>query len=344
MFSLLEDRRAPLHEEDPVFGAKGLLGERQVLSAGILPAETGIRRRLALLASLSAEGSGLAAICAHSVLSAILLIPGVAAVAWCYCAESPDATKCLIRLFGVIAILGGALTAIGFLQLHYTVIAQAGGPKNGETEIRTRKRIGGGDDSYASVILWPRPPKVLRIVSPPPLTQSADVARPSKPLVIPFDGVYWYLRSPANAPGRNAHTAHGSPTKVEIHSADWHPLIMEAHQLLASPVEAACCRELELSILNADNRPGAIRIAVVLIDSSSPHTRSEDLGTRPVRSSMPPEFSLNRPPTPEVLEYPIPADPEMRQFNEIEVIFLPSHERSLGGVQIAIRNFRLLPQ
>ena len=76
MFSLLEDRRAPLHEEDPVFGAKGLLGERQVLSAGILPAETGIRRRLALLASLSAEGSGLAAICAHSVLSAILLIPG----------------------------------------------------------------------------------------------------------------------------------------------------------------------------------------------------------------------------------------------------------------------------
>jgi hypothetical protein len=118
---------------------------------------------------------------------------------------------------------------------------------------------------------------------------------------------------------------------------------MKAHQRLSSPIDLRCCRELDLAILNADNRPGAIRIAVELIDSTSSHMQPDILGVRPVRSSMPPEFSLNRPPTKEVLKYPIPTNPAIRQFNAIEVTFLPSKERSLAGPQIAIRNFQLLP-
>lgn len=343
MFSMLEYRSAPHRYEEPPFSADGFLCERKLLATGTLPPEKAIRRRLALLASLSIEGSGLAAIYAQYALSAILLLMGMAAVAWCYRRESPDSTRRLIQLIGVAALIGIAVAVIEFVRPHYAVIAQAGGPESGETE--AGKRTGpGADGSYTSVILWPKPPKAVRMVTPPTLTRSADVVQPAKPLVIPFDGVYWYLRSPAKVPGRNAHTAHGSPTKVAIHSADWHPLVMEAHQLLASPIDAACCRELDLSILNADNRPGAIRIAIVLIDSSSQHAKTEDLGPRPVRSSMPPEFSLNRPPTREVLKYPMPRDSEMRQFDEIEVIFLPSRERSLGGAQIAIRSFRLLPQ
>jgi hypothetical protein len=161
--------------------------------------------------------------------------------------------------------------------------------------------------------------------------------------VIPFDGAYWYLGSSASKPGRDAHVERGSPTDVDIHTTDWRPLIMKAHQQLAYPLDSRCCRELDLAILNADNRPGAIRIAVQLIDSTSSHTQSEALGVRAVRSSMPPEFSLNRPPTSEVLKYPIPAKSPIRHFNQIEVIFLPSPERSRGGSQIAIRNFQLLP-
>lgn len=139
------------------------------------------------------------------------------------------------------------------------------------------------------------------MISPPPRGPLARAAPLSKPLLIPFDGMYWYLRSPAKAPGRHAHVAHGSPARVDIHSADWHPLVMEAHQHLASPIDARCCRELDLYILNADDRPGAIRIAVELIDSSSSHVQSEDPGVCPVLSSMSPEFSLNRPPTKAVL-------------------------------------------
>lgn len=342
MSSLLECQSAP-PDEEPLFSADGFPCAHEILRVGSLPRERGIRRRLALLASLSAEGSGLAAIGDHYALSAILLLLGVAAVVWCYRAESPGATKGLIKLLGVAAIIGIAVVLVEFMRPHYAVIAQAGGPKSGETD--TGKRISSGaDDSYTSVILWPKPPKVVSMVAPRPMAQSANVSRPSEPLVIPFDGVYWYLRSPAKAPGPNAHTAHGTPTRVDIRSADWHPLILEAHQLLASPIDASCCRQLDLSVLNADNRPGAIRIAVLLINSSSPHVESEDLGTRPVRSSMQPEFSLNRPPTPEVLEYPMQAGSEMRHFNEIEVIFLPARERALGGAQIAVRSFRLLPR
>lgn len=237
------------------------------------------------------------------------------------------------------------LCAIGIFLFasrpHYRVLAQGGAPKNGD---RIGKKADGyPEDSYVSVILWPKRPQAAKVVVPPPRLRPTTVVRLSRPLVIPFDGAYWYFRSPAKALGHNVHIARGSPTKISIHSTDWHPLIMEAHQRLASPIDPRCCRELDLSILNADNRPGTIRIAVELIDSSSSEVRSEDLGVRPVRSSMPPEFSLNRPPTKEVLKFPIPKNPVIHQFDEIEVIFLPSKERSLGGAQIAIRNFQLIP-
>ena len=237
------------------------------------------------------------------------------------------------------------LCAIGIFLFasrpHYRVLAQGGTPKNGG---RIGKKAGGNpEDSYVSVILWPKLPQVAKVVVPPPRLQPTTVVRLSRPLVIPFEGAYWYFRSPAKAPGRIAHIARGSPTKISIHSTDWHPLIMEAHQRLSSPIDPRCCRELDLSILNADDRPGIIRIAVELIDSSLLHVKSEDLGIRPVRSSIPPEFNLNRPPAKEVMRYSIPANPEIRQFDEIEVIFLPSKERSLGGAQIAIRSFQLVP-
>lgn len=341
MFSLLESRNVPRRHEESASGADGILCEHDILQQGSLARERGTRRRLALLAALSMEGSGLAAISAHYHLSAILLLLGLAAVAWGYRAESPDSTKPLAKLLAVTAIAGTAVAVVVLVQPHYAVAAPAGDSKTGEV---SRGQKTGADTSYTSVILWPKPPRVVRVASLPPVAQSSTVVRPSRPLVIPFNGVYWYLRLPAKAPGRNAHIAHGSPTKIEIHSADWHPLIMEAHQHLAASIDATCCRDLELSILNADNGPGEIRIAVVLIDSSSQHVESEDLGTQPVRSSMPPEFSLSRPPAQEVLEYPMPTGSEMRQFNEIEVIFLPSRERSLGGVQIAIQSFRLLPE
>ncbi|MBW4043807.1 hypothetical protein [Acidipila rosea] len=353
MFSFLAQRKTILSLSDepvPNFDPEQPGCDcRPILQAGSLPEVQGARKRIAMLASVCAQGSALAAIFRHPTICAILLVFGFSVIAWGYRAESqtPDRTKSRSKLWMFLmvwATLVGCAIGVFLLvpNLHYRVVAQAGGPRSGSTH--TKQGTGDSlDSSYIAVILWPKHPQKVRIIAPPPRAKSATLARPSKPLEIPFDGAYWYLQAPAKVPGRKARIAHGSSTRIDIHSADWHPIIMEAHQRLALPIDPRCCRELDLSILNADDRPGAIRIAVKLIDSSSSRGRSEDLGIRPVFSSMPPEFSMNRPPTNEVLSYPIPANPAIHQFDEIEVIFLPSKERSRGGTQVAIRRFRLLP-
>lgn len=353
MFSLPEYQGSAVSAEELMPGADPARSGCEagpILQTGSLPEETGTRSRLALSVSLCAEGSAVAAISGHDAICGLFLLVGVSAITWIYRAEShlSDRTNRRSRSCRFLTV-GAAIMvpAIGLLLLIYRpyhgISAQMGTPKQ-SIGYQNAQRAGGSDDSYVAVILWPKHPRDVKVVSPSPHRQSATVARPKKPFVIPFEGVYWYLRAPAKAPGPDAHFAHGSPTRINIHSTDWwHPLIMEAHQRLFTPIEVHCCRELDLSILNADQRPGAISIAVELIDSSSPHVKLLDLGSRPVLSSMAPEFSLNRSPTNEVLKYAIPANPAIRHFNEIEVIFLLSRERSLGGAQIAIRSFTLMP-
>lgn len=352
MFSGLEHHKTVVSgNREPLWGIDAVrtgCDNGRILQTGSLPEETRTRRRVALLVSACTETSALAVTCGYETVCAILLLSGAFGIAWIYHLESqtPDAkmrrsrgvefvVKALVALTCMIVVL------LFVSRSHNRSLARIPTPKSvGPIANGTH---GGHDDSYVSVVLWPKQPHPVRVAAPPPQSRPKVVMKLSKPLVIPFEGAYWYLRSREIKPGRNAHVVHGSPTKVNIHSTDWHPLMMEAHQRLSSPIDTGCCRELDLSILNADNRPGTIRIAVELIDSSSTGVESEDLEARPVISSMRPEFSLDRPPANEVLKYPIPTDSTIHHFNEIEVIFLPSKERSLGGVQIAIRNFRLLP-
>lgn len=351
MFSLQEYLESPPHYEEPATDADWKQygrDTRPIPQIGSLPDEQGPRRPISLLASFCAEGSALAAISGHETICAILLLLGLSGIAWIRRTESKT-LNVTTRLSKVWAFVVTALVILACATVilliasrpHYRVFTRMTAPKRGDGAVQ--KANDDLEDSYVSVILWPKLPKDARIVAPPPPARVTSVAHLSKPLVIPFEGVYWYLQSPAKTPGRNAHVTQGNPAKINIHSTDWHPLIMEAHQRLSSSIDSGCCRELDLSIVNADNRPGEIRIAVELIDSSAHHAQSEDLGVRPVLSSMPPEFSLSRPPTSEVLKYPMPTNPAIHQFNEIEVVFLPSRERSLGGAQIAIRSFRLIP-
>ena len=197
--------------------------------------------------------------------------------------------------------------------------------------------------SYQGVILWPQMPRKAKVVPPQPHQQTVAVTSISKPLVIPFQGSYWYFRDPAKRPGSDAHIMRGLPTKVALHSSDFHRLIMEAHQDLDRPIELTCCREIDLKILNADNIPGAISLSLVLVDSTARGSASQTLGSRNVKSSEPPVFSLNRPPVEETLRFIIPARARIKRFDELRVVLQPSPERSLGGVKISVREFRLLP-
>jgi hypothetical protein len=118
---------------------------------------------------------------------------------------------------------------------------------------------------------------------------------------------------------------------------------MEAHQNLGSSINLDCCREIDVTITNADNRPGRISIGMVLTDSSSPDKPSLYLEEKPMVSSEAPHFSMNRTSTEEKLRFQI-VKGKLQAFDEITVVILPAKERSLGGVKVAIQQFTLIPR
>lgn len=112
--------------------------------------------------------------------------------------------------------------------------------------------------SYESIILWTVRKEKKTIAPLAPRTTLLPMGKSSNPMVIPFDGSYWYFKEPNKSPGPKAHLAHGSPLTLDIHSADWLPLVMEAHQDIGSSVDLACCSEIQVAIKNANNRPGTM--------------------------------------------------------------------------------------
>jgi hypothetical protein len=198
--------------------------------------------------------------------------------------------------------------------------------------------------SYSGVILWPVQKKPRKIVAPSPASHLFTGAPRANILKIPFNGVYWYFKAPDTRPEEDAHIQHGSPTKLDVRSTDWLPILMEARQNLATPIDLNCCSQIRVAIQNADNRPGKIALAVILTNTTLPGKSSVFLGQSPVVSSHAIEFSINRPPVSEVLDFRIPENSKIRQFNQITVLFQPDPERALAGAKIAIQEFALVPR
>jgi hypothetical protein len=199
--------------------------------------------------------------------------------------------------------------------------------------------------AFTSIVLYPPPSKEKsKIVPPKPHAPTlGQQLAAAKPLVIPFDGPYWYFQLPDTKPSPNAHIMHGKPTTVNMHSTNDDPLQMEAHQRLGSAIAIDCCKAIDLALTNADNRPGLIQVEVLLTDTSDPVHHTQDLGQQTIASSQPTHFALVRGPVNETLHFNIPSS-RLRHFNEITVIFLPSEERALGGAKVSIQNFTLIPR
>jgi hypothetical protein len=204
------------------------------------------------------------------------------------------------------------------------------------------------NSDYIGVVLW-APPIKKEILPPLPHSNSLRIGRASRPIVIPFDGQYWYFKAPSKRPGPRAHVAHGKSTEVNIRSSDFAPLLMEAYQNLGSSIDLSCCSEIDIAITNADIRPGQIALSILLTDSNSLGKASQNfgsinLGERVIPSSEPTQIPMNRPPVNEVLHFPISTSATMHQFNEITIIFLPAQERSHAGAKVSIQNFTLVPR
>jgi hypothetical protein len=196
---------------------------------------------------------------------------------------------------------------------------------------------------YESIILWPVPEK-KKLLAPLLSGTSPQAIRVSKPLVIRFDGPYWYFRPPRKSPGSRAHVVHGNPLAVNIRSTDFVPLLMEARQSLDTAIQLTCCREIMLTIENHDNIPGRIDLGVLLTDSTSIGKPTLYLGQQPVFSTEPNQFSVKSSPAKEVLRFPVPDHPAIDKFDEITVIFFPDSGRAAAGAKIAIEEFELTPR
>lgn len=196
-------------------------------------------------------------------------------------------------------------------------------------------------DGYESIVLWPEPPKkdILAPVQPP--TISAILA---KPLVIRFNGAYWYFQPPADHPGPHAHVTHGDPLAADIHSTSPISLTMEAHQMLASSLQLHSCSAVQVEIQNRDNRPGPLSLAMVLTDTAARGKPSLPLAAQPILSTQPGRFNVKSSSVAETLRFAIPAHAPLKKFDEITLIVIADRAHFDMGSRIAIRQFELEPR
>ena len=197
------------------------------------------------------------------------------------------------------------------------------------------------------VVLLPDKQTHTRLVAPTPILENTLLSGHgnTKPLEIPFEGVYWFFRAPDVHPPRTSRQTHGSPEKLEIRSTDRRALSMEAHENLGSMIDLDCCRKIQIAIHNADRYPETVSLELVLIDSAAPGKPSQSLGRNVVTSTRPWKLYDKRPALEdETLNFIVPAHPLIRRFDELMVVFRLNAARADLGPRIAIDRFVLVPR
>jgi hypothetical protein len=240
----------------------------------------------------------------------------------------------LAILFTAWALMPGALGGTGF-----AVESVAAKSANAQKKPPIMEPSGPGD--YQSVILWPLKPDKPEIVAPVLTSNASDL---TKPQTIRFSGVYWYFQAPANEPGPDAHQTHGNPLDVSIHTVNFMPLLMQAHQKLAAPIRLSTVREMDVTVLNRDNDRGLLTIGAVLTDSASSTKPALNLGTQPLVSSQPDRFEIKPVSLPETLRFAVPPQSRLKRFDTITILILPDESRMETGSRVAIDHFELVPR
>jgi hypothetical protein len=304
----------------------------------------------ALLIAISAQAALIFAIAERRFLAGLMLTSGLSLLVWRWSASDSSATTRLAQkrftiLLSAFALLFTVLALIPWVAREAPGSSSAAAhPRKPPQAALQPTESGKPTSDYIGIILWPPLAKKTQVIPPIPHARSLTAGRATKPIVIPFDGPYWYFKSPNKGPGPHAHVAHGRATDVNIHSADFAPLLMEAHQHLDLPIDLACCSEIDVEIINADNRAGKISLAIRLTDGASPAKPFQVLGQRTVVSSEENPIPLNRPSVKETLRFPISRSAAIHRFDEITIVFLPEKERSRGGARVSVQSFTLIPR
>jgi hypothetical protein len=202
------------------------------------------------------------------------------------------------------------------------------------------------DKGYPGVILWPKVKATEnKLVAPTPLSLSKPLTPiPRTSSSLPFSGQYWMFKAPQVAPPRGSYFRRASPLGLSFSTTDQEPLSMKALQKLAHPLDLECCREIQLTISNQDRYPGTIALELLLIDTRAPGQPVQSLGTREVlsRPSLEP-MELSSIPVTEVLDFPVPPNARIRQFDELQVLFHRDRFRWDRSARISLERFSLVP-
>jgi hypothetical protein len=201
-------------------------------------------------------------------------------------------------------------------------------------------------EGNTGIVLWPDKPTHTKLIAPSPidLTSQASFGRSTNPLVIPFDGVYWFFKSPDVRPPKTSRQAHASPDTVEIRSTDRRPLSIEAHDYLGSLINLDCCSRIQVAIRNADRYPETVSLELILVDTSQSHHASESLGEVMVKSTRPWRIYEHPIPVDEILNFSVPARSRLRHFDQISIVFRLDRARADAAARIAIDHLVLIPR
>jgi hypothetical protein len=204
--------------------------------------------------------------------------------------------------------------------------------------------VGAGEHLSIVLLTAPQMPQYFAPLARNPLLQGSRLI---KPMVIPFDGEYWYFQPPDIEPARGAYRSHASPLTANIHSASASPLLMQAHQHLGAPLPVDCCREVDVQIENRMDGSGALAVGLMLTDSAAPGMPSLLVGEEPVASHG--IAAAGRPGFERMtLRFRIPAQTgpvreRIKQFDQMDfaIVADPSHVQA--GPRMAIRSLELVP-
>jgi hypothetical protein len=195
------------------------------------------------------------------------------------------------------------------------------------------------DDTFPGVILWPETKPHATLVDPlPAMAPGPGAILPVDLLSIPFSGEYWMYKAPQVKPPPQSLFRRGNPVEFSYKTTDRRPMNMVARHRLERPVKTSCCASIRVSVLNADRYPGTVTLELILLNSHSTVVPMQSLGR--VRVASRPEGL----PAAEVLEFPMPANPAIREFDEFYVVFHRERHRNYRSAKVSLEHFVLVPK
>jgi hypothetical protein len=338
---------------------------RIIDGAIVLPQSSHERQLLTISAATCAESSLLAFAAGYIVIATALGASSSAALSWASATsriDDPGLARYVAAraVFALALILITASTLLPHLHRPHFFHGIAGLSRTPSSAYANQRTAKSGQlrsetfgaaatdarDAYSGIVLWPKKQVHTKLIAPSPMSWNQKlVSNPhSNPLSIPFEGAYWLFREPDVQPPPKSRQAEGSPEMFEMHSTDWRPLSMEAHQNFGTLIELDCCGKIQVAIRNADVYPTSISLELILFDTTARGKPSQSLGRVNIVSDG--RWKPGYPPhsKSETLHFFIPPNCSIHRFNEVTLLFHLDGFRARAAAKIGIDHFTLVPR